>query len=265
MAQKLGLALSLPTIKTAAGSAFENLYALDFDGSNDFVDFGSGSTFTPNSSGANRGFSISYWAKTSFSRFVTMNKQDNSPAKEWQAKIDTSGTVVFEVFGNNDGGIKQSLTTDTSAGSFINVSDGNWHHIVMTFDLTSGSSSLLIYIDGVLFSDANGGATYASAGTWAAVINTSAPFRLAADSRGFKGVMDEVSMFDAVLTVTNVNDIYNSGKPGDLTGFGFLIGWWRNGDPTGTGAFPTIVDQSTNSNDGTMTNMISADIVTDVP
>ncbi len=263
MVQKLGLALSLPTIKTAAAS-FENLYALDFDGSNDYVDFGNGSTFTPNSSGANRGFSISYWAKTSSNRFVTMNKLDTNE-NEWQAKIDTSGTVVFEVYGNKSLGINQTLTTDTSAGSFINVSDGNWHNIIMTFDLTSGSSSLLIYIDGVLFSDANGGATYASAGTWSAVTNGTAPFRLAAASRGFNGVMDEVSMFDAVLTVTNVNDIYNSGKPGDLTGFGFLIGWWRNGDPTGTGAFPTIVDQSTNSNDGTMTNMASGDIVTDVP
>jgi hypothetical protein len=74
-----------------------------------------------------------------------------------------------------------------------------------------------------------------------------------------------VSMFDAVLTITNVNDIYNSGKPGDLAGFGFLIGWWRNGDPTGGAAYPTIVDQSANSNDGTMTNMVAADIVTDVP
>jgi hypothetical protein len=45
----------------------------------------------------------------------------------------------------------------------------------------------------------------------------------------------------------------------------YLLGYWRNGDPTGTGAFPTIVDQSSNSNDGTMTNMASGDIVTDVP
>jgi len=44
-----------------------------------------------------------------------------------------------------------------------------------------------------------------------------------------------------------------------------LVGWWRMGDPNGTAAFPTIVDQSTNSNDGTMTNMTSSDIETVVP
>jgi len=93
MTQKLGLSLSLPTIKTGGASAFKNLYSLNF-GSNDYVDFGNGSTFTPNSSGANRGFSISYWAKTTNNRFVTMSKLDSSPAREWQAKIDTSGTVA---------------------------------------------------------------------------------------------------------------------------------------------------------------------------
>ena len=264
MAQKLGLALSLPTIKTVAGSAFENLYALDFDGSNDFVDFGSGSTFTPNSSGANTGFSVSFWVKTSFSRFGAMGKQA-FPNYEWQILVDTGGTINWQVYGNGDGTIKQTLVTDSSAGSFINVSDGNWHHIVCGFNLGSTSTSLVIFIDGVLFTDSLGSATYGSLGTWSAAINTAAPFRLGGDSRGMKGLMDEVSMWDKMLNNTQVQDIYNSGTPTDLTGATDLIGWWRNGDPTGTGAFPTIVDQSTNSNDGLMTNMTSGDIVTDVP
>ena len=264
MVQKLGLALSLPTIKTVAGSAFENLYALDFDGSNDFVDFGSGSTFTPNSSGANTGFSVSFWAKTSFSRIGAIQKVVN-PNYEWTILVDTSGTINFQVYGNGLGTIKQTLVTDSSAGSFINVSDGNWHHIVCGFNLGSTASSLVIFIDGVLFSDSAGNATYGSLGTWSAAINTAAPFRLGDASRGFKGVMDEVSMWDKMLNTTEVQNIYNSGTPTDLTGETYLIGWWRNGDPTGGGAYPTIVDQSTNSNDGTMTNMVVGDIVTDVP
>ena len=122
-----------------------------------------------------------------------------------------------------------------------------------------------IWVDGVEFDDANGGANYTSAGTWTNVINTAASFRFASDDRGYKGLLDEVSMWDDELGSSEVASIYNSGTPTDLTGEGNLIGWWRNGDPTGTGAFPTIVDQSTNSNDGTMTNMASGDIVTDVP
>ena len=74
-----------------------------------------------------------------------------------------------------------------------------------------------------------------------------------------------MSIWDGSLNQSGINEIYNSGTPTDLSGKTYLLGWWRNGDPTGAGAYPTIVDQSTNSNDGTMTNMASGDIVTDVP
>ena len=37
------------------------------------------------------------------------------------------------------------------------------------------------------------------------------------------------------------------------------------GDPNGTSSYPTIADDSTNTNSGTMTNMASGDINSDVP
>ena len=77
--------------------------------------------------------------------------------------------------------------------------------------------------------------------------------------------MDEVALFDDELSLAQIQNIYNSGTPTDLSSESYLLGYWRNGDPTGTGAYPTIVDQSSNSNDGTMNNMSSSDIVTDVP
>ena len=78
-------------------------------------------------------------------------------------------------------------------------------------------------------------------------------------------MQDEFAIFDDVLTSSQVTDIYNSGVPTDLSSIDYLVGWWRMGDPDGTSAYPTITDQSTNSNDGTMTNMASGDITTDVP
>jgi len=264
MVQKLGLALSLPTIKTVASSAFENLYSLDFDGVDDYVDFGSGAAFTPNSSGANRGFSISLWAKTTAGRIKMVSKQNGGDA-EYYVKIGASGDLEVLFFGNNSGAIIQRLIVDTSYGGFIAVNDGNWHHIAATFNLGSTASSIIIYVDGVEFSDSNGGANYTSTGTWSPVINTSAYFALGASSRSFSGNIDELSIWDGSLNQSGINEIYNSGTPTDLSGKTYLLGWWRNGDPTGTGAYPTIVDQSTNSNDGTMTNMASGDIVTDVP
>ena len=79
------------------------------------------------------------------------------------------------------------------------------------------------------------------------------------------GYMDELSFWDKALSGSEVTTIRNSGVPTDLSSEDNLIGYWRNGDTVGTSVYPTIEDYSSNSNDGTMTNMISGDIVSDVP
>ena len=72
--------------------------------------------------------------------------------------------------------------------------------------------------------------------------------------------IDEVSVFDAVKVLTDVNV---DSKPIDLTGESDLVAWWRMGD--GVTNFPTIPDQSGNGHDGTANNMDAGDIVEDVP
>ena len=79
------------------------------------------------------------------------------------------------------------------------------------------------------------------------------------------GNIDEISLWGKELSSGEVSAIYNSGTPTDLSGESNLIGYWRNGDTAGTSVYPTIEDYSSNSNNGTMTNMASGDIVTDVP
>ena len=210
--------LGLNTIKTSA-AGFDNLYSLDFDGVDDYLHLGNGDALTPNSSGANRGFSISFWI--------------NSSVKSQQ------------VFSNTD------------------IADGNWHHIVFAWELGSTSTSIQGYLDGV---NLRGGTTYASSGTWVSVSNTAADLRLAYQGGSYGEIMlDEFAIFDDNLTLPQVTEIYNSGVPNDLSSIDYLVGWWRMGDPDGTSSYPTITDQSSNSNDGTMTNMASGDIVTDVP
>ena len=256
--------LSLPTIKAvgSGGAGFENLYSLDFAGGTDILDWGDKDVFTPNDSGANRGFSLSYWIKTTSTRQNTIQKYSPVAQVEYVVNIGIGGALKVTLYGNSDINIIQKLITDSSAGNFINLADGNWHHIIITFDLADATTSIQFWIDGVNFNAASG-ATYTSTGTWAAVGNSTAPMTMSNSS--FTGNMDEYAIFDTVLSASDVASIYNSGVPNDISGINYLIGWWRNGDPTGTGAYPTIVDQSTNSNDGTMTHMASGDIVTDVP
>ena len=166
---------------------------------------------------------------------------------------------MLQLYSSDSTSIYQKFNIDT------NIADGNWHHIVYTFDLGSTSSSMVGYLDGVQKTDGSGG-TYSSSGTWVAVSNSSTDLKIGYQGGSYGEItQDELAIFDDVLTSSQVTDIYNSGVPADLSSIDYLIGWWRNGDPDGTSSYPTITDQSTNSNDGTMTNMASGDITTDVP
>ena len=81
----------------------------------------------------------------------------------------------------------------------------------------------------------------------------------------YNGSMDEVSVWNKELTSGEVSEAYNSGSPTNLASHSAtanLVGWWRMGDGD---TFPTLTDNSTNSNDGTMTQMESGDIQSDSP
>jgi hypothetical protein len=245
----------------APSASFENLYSLDFDGVNDFVTMGDQLVFTPNSSGAGRGFSVSCWIKTSSNQKGVIGKIAKSGQMEWSLIAARFGNPQFFVYSAGDSANFQVLNAT------VDVCDGNWHHIVGTFNLADATSSIIIYVDGTPYSAALGNATYNNGGTWVGVSNTTSELMMGEiyNEAALPGNIDEVSLFDDVLSAAQVTSFYNSGTPTDLSSEDYLLGYWRNGDPTGTGAFPTIVDQSSNSNDGTMTNMASGDIVTDVP
>tara|TARA_R110000787_G_scaffold12678_5_gene40745 strand:+ start:1442 stop:2239 length:798 start_codon:yes stop_codon:yes gene_type:complete len=264
LAQKLGL--SLPTIKKvgSGAAAFENLYSIDFD-ANETLDWGDADVFTPNSSGANRGMSWSFWMKTGAGRTGIVKKYETGQ-QEWTFGIGKSGELEVTLISGNNFPTRIFFNCDTTSGSFIRLDDNAWHHIVITFDLTSVTTSVQAFIDNVNFANGNGAAQI-YVGTWSAISNTTSPMVMG--SAVFDAFVDEYAIFDTVLSSSEVNEVYNGGTPQDLSAIvglsSFLIGWWRNGDPTGTGAYPTIVDQSSNSNDGTMTSMSPSGIVTDVP
>ena len=255
-------------------SGFVNEYSLDFDGTNDYVTFGDATVFTPNGSGAGRGFSIGLWFKTTDAStvgfpanniFLLGKSNVIGGNTEYTMQIESTGKIRFTLTGKGGGSPLNPfarLTTNTA------LNDGNWKHIIFTWDLGSPvtTSNFKVYVNG----SQDTSATLVTSGTLTSVANGAAPLTLATTGVGpfssyLEGKLDEVFIVDDALSSSQVTDIYNGGTPIDMTTINHLVGWWRNGDPTGTGAFPTIVDASSNSNDGTMTNMASGDIVTDVP
>ena len=239
-------------------TVFSNTYSLEFDGVDDYLSLGDADAFTPNSSSANRGFSISFWINSSSASQQVFSKNIGGNT-EYDCNLRYNGNLRLQLYSSDSSSIWQRLNIDTD------ISDGNWHHVVFTFDLGSTSSSLVAYLDGVQKTNGSG-ATYDSLGTWVSVSNTAADLRLAYAGGSYgESKQDEFAIFDDVLTSSQVTDIYDAGDPNDLSIINYLVGWWRMGDPNGTASYPTITDQSTNNNDATMENMSSSDIITTVP
>jgi len=265
MTQKLGLSLSLPSIKTVSASAFKNLYSLNFDGVDDYVDFGDKDIFTPNYSGANRGMSWSFWVKAADitqQRMFSKGGLFYSGSNKYEYLITTNfaNKVKINIYGGGTVSIDMRLILNTV------LTDDTWFHIAFTWNLGSTNADLIGYINGVKHSVADGNATWSLAGTWSPVQNTLNPLYMGRDISNYgEAILDEVAIFDDNLSTAKVQSIYNSGTPTDLSGEQYLIGYWRNGDTAGPSVFPTIEDYSSQSNDGTMTNMTSGDIITNTP
>ena len=74
--------------------------------------------------------------------------------------------------------------------------------------------------------------------------------------------------YDTGLSSSQIQTIYDGGDSYRYnTGVANanLQGWWRMGDGVENGTGSTIYDASSNSNDGTMTNMEAADFKEDSP
>lgn len=259
LAQKLGL--SLPTIKTVGAAAFENLYSLLFDGVNERLEIPNIAKYTPPGTD---GFSVSFWVKTTSTR-VGLIAKSNLNEYEWQIVTGSSGQIIWAIYsgGTFANGVQVIQTTG-------NTNDGNWHNVICSYDASNHNTAagMDIFVDGVKYNDTLGNASWTQFGTFTGTVTNYANPIKAGGVYGqgrLTGNLDEIAIFNNLTTQAQATAIYNSGTPTDLSGENYLVGYFRNGDPTGTAAYPTIVDLSSNSNDGTMTNMVAADIVTDAP
>ena len=143
------------------------------------------------------------------------------------------------------------------------VTEGAWNHLVVTYDGTSTSNNVNFYMAGELVD--TGTLNEGTVGT------SSYGLKIGEDYGGSSSPMDgklaDLRIYDVILSAANVKELYDDSKviiptKNDASG-GFvaqtnLKGWWPLGDGAGTIAY----DGSGNGNDGTLTNMTSADWLT---
>ncbi len=232
----------------SGGGGFTNTKSLDFDGVDDYVDCGS---FAGLNSATE--LTVSVWFKsgvyTNLGRLVNLEKHVEI-YQSWSALSNTKGRFYYKLmgaYGNTFGTLG-----GTSASGVGDLIDGNWHHLCLVWD--NSTTTAIVYEDGVAVQ------TKTVSGTINSVSDTIYIGADPAGVRSIQGKVDEVALWDTALSPTDVAAVYNSGSPDDLTSLSPIF-WTRNGDDA---TYPTIPDE-VGSNDGTMTNMVAGDIVTDVP
>ena len=143
--------------------------------------------------------------------------------------------------------------------------DTNWHHIAVSWRASSatnsGSAGYDVWLDGVKVGN-DYGKYYGSSMTSPYAITQIRAGDTEVDSTShnpyypFAGHIDEVAIFDAILSDANIATLYNSGNGAiDLSEesfYGDCTGWWRMGDNNG-GTGTTVTDVKS-GNDGTLTN-----------
>lgn len=174
------------------------LGGLLFDGINDYVEvpdqaelsFGTGD------------FSFDAWIQTT----------DSAGAKDLVDKRTSSTGYIGYSFFINDG----KLSLQMADGSFTNyvspvfVADGKWHHIAVTVS-RADSKGILFYLDGV---DTQFGDPTLRPGS----LNNKGPLRIGSQSFSanylFKGILDEIELFNRVLTKTEIISIFAANSAG---------------------------------------------------
>ena len=235
------------------------------DGANEYIRVGDVSELQFDRTDA---FSVSLWFKTTSTATMVLwakrEQQTSSPYTYRGYSLTLrSADIKFDLVSTNPGNYVSIRGTKT-AGQY---SDGDWHHVVATFDGSSTAAGCALYIDGSPMTIVVDGDVLSTT-----LIN-SQPFNWGVRGGGpgstlskfFNGNLDEGSVWTRELSAGEVTELYNGGSPTDLTTHSAaadLVHWLRMGDDDTS---PTLIDNSTNSNDGTMTNMEPVDIVADSP
>lgn len=236
----------------SSAPGFVNLKSVIFGGVDEFVNFGDINNFERTDT-----FSPSFWFKTTTSstEMIITRQANDGVFPGWNIFIE-AGKLKFTLINNT--ATSNRIFKETT-GTF---NDNNWHNAVLTYSGTSAASGLLMYVDGAevttnTLTDALSGSILAAG------VNFQVSGRDGANVV-FVGSVDEVAIYDKVLTAVEVSDIYNSGNPPDLallSSAGDRLHWWRMGDDD---TFPTLTD-NVGVADGTMTNMEAGDIQSDTP
>jgi len=173
--------------------------AFSFDGVNDSVSFGN----TIGNFGTND-FTIEYWIKTSSTRIeAVLGKWGNCGLSSFFAMRLTSGKLSMEMAQDAGGNNFNSRLSNQS------INDGVFHHIALVRQTTS----IKMYIDGVAdFTNSTAGIT--GLNNTAELLAGSGPCIGVDGTANFTGQLDDISIYNRALNLSEILSIYTAGSAG---------------------------------------------------
>jgi len=166
--------------------------ALEFNGVNQYVNFGNIENFERNNS-----VSYEFWFNSTVGTLRDVLAKYQTPR----------GMIIMLNAGKIQFNIYTSATTYLAIKTSTAYNDGKWHHAVVIYNGSSFVSGVNIYIDSILQS-----LTTVSDSLGNGTILNSATFNLGSrgDSAFFLGRLDEILVYNKTLTQAEVNSRYNS-------------------------------------------------------
>lgn len=156
-------------------------------------------------------FSVSAWIKgTTQDSTIIGDMVQGEGFRGWEMHVGTTEN------GGSADSVTVWLVNDYPAialqvNAVANVLDNQWHHVAFTYDGLSSASGLKIYVDGALAATSTGldtlGDSIANNETAGLNIGT----RMDGAAHTFAGGIDEVAIFDHVLTAGEMTSVYQNG------------------------------------------------------
>ncbi len=148
-------------------------------------------------------FSVSIWIKTSTNTSMNLvGKQDSvSPFSGWSLQAGSSSYIYFQLINTYGSNFLEVKTP-------FNYADNAWHHLVATYSGSSLASGVHVYLDG---KDAT---LQTTANSLSATIVNSIPLSVGSrnlDGQLYDGLIDDVRIYNYVLSATQVKNIMNGG------------------------------------------------------
>jgi len=236
------------TVTGIAAGGWTNTYSIMFRRMRQqAIEFGSGSALNFASTDP---FSLSVWTDENRGGIVRRIADDGSG---YELEQDSGRDIFFRLRSDNPANF---IEVEAS-----NIPNNQWTYLTVTYDGSETAAGVKIYFDGVSQS------LTTHQNNFSGSVTATAKFQAGyTDDVGFSNAnLDELAVYDKELSGAEITTIYNSGTPDDLNSIGptgNLVGYWRMGDGD---SYPTIGDNSVNTNNGTMVNMTISNIENNVP